>query len=322
MGGGVTGPETWWGVVWETTGGVYRVRRDDGREVDAFLRGRLKREARAGDRVVVGDRVRVSPESDAPDASWTIEEVGPRRTRIVRRSGPGRKPKAVAANVDRLAVVVSVTAPDPRLEVVDRFLVLAEGDDVPPVLVLNKVDLPGGDAVAGELGRLYEDVGYPVLRTSAETGEGIEAFGTLLAEGVSALVGPSGVGKSSLLNAVQPGLSLRTAAVSKRLERGRHTTVSSRLIPLPGGGLVADTPGFADVGLWGVGEDEVQRCFPEIAAAAEACRFRGCRHGDEPGCAVTEAVAEGRIAASRVASFRVLRDEARQDARRGRRSGE
>lgn len=318
----VTGPVEHWGTVWETTGGVYRVHRDDGTEVEAFLRGRLKREIRAGDRVVVGDRVRVAPEVGVDETSWTIEEVAPRRTRIVRRSGPGRKPKAVAANVDRLVVVVSVTAPEPRLEVVDRFLVLAEVDEVPAVIVLNKVDLPGAAETADELQVLYEAVGYPVLRTSAETGTGIEALSDLLSEGLSALVGPSGVGKSSLLNAVQPGLALRTAAVSKRLERGRHTTVSSRLIPLAVGGLVADTPGFADVGLWGVGEAEVERCFPEISEASTACRFRGCRHGDEPGCAVTEAVGEGRIAPSRVASFRALRDEARQDARRGRRPGE
>ncbi len=291
----------------------------DGVEVDAFLRGRVKREARAGDRVVVGDRVRVVRERQGDEDAWTIEEVAPRRTRIVRRSGPGRKPKAVAANVDRLVVVVSLKAPDPRLEIVDRFLVLGEFDDVPLLMVLNKLDLPGAPAVAEQLGPLYTRVGYDVLATSARTGDGIDDLSARLGEGVSALVGPSGVGKSTLLNAVQPGLDLRTGAVSRRLGRGRHTTVSSRLVPLESGGLVADTPGFGEVGLWGLGEREIEGAFPEIASVAAECRFRGCRHRDEPGCAVKDAVEDGEIAASRLESLRVLAAEARKDARAGRR---
>ncbi|MEK9499955.1 ribosome small subunit-dependent GTPase A [Gaopeijia maritima] len=311
-----------WGEVWETTGGVYRVELGGGEQVDAFLRGRLKREARAGDRVVVGDRVRVVSEPGADESTWTIEEVEPRRSQIVRRSGPGRKAKAVAANVDRLVVVASVVAPDPRPEVIDRLLVLAESDEVPAVLVLNKVDLPGGEASAKALSAIYRPIGYDVRTVSAETGEGLPPLAALLSEGVSAFVGPSGVGKSSLLNAIHPGLSLRTGDVSRRLQRGRHTTVSSRLIPLPGGGLVADTPGFADVGVWGVGESEVERCYPEIARWAEQCRFRGCAHAGEPGCAVIEAIEAGEIAPSRLESFRLLRDEARADARHGgRRNG-
>lgn len=311
-----------WGEVWETTGGVYRVELGGGEQVDAFLRGRLKREARAGDRVVVGDRVRVVSEPGADESTWTIEEVEPRRSQIVRRSGPGRKAKAVAANVDRLVVVASVVAPDPRPEVIDRLLVLAESDEVPAVLVLNKVDLPGGEASAKALSAIYRPIGYDVRTVSAETGEGLPLLAALLSEGVSAFVGPSGVGKSSLLNAIHPGLSLRTGDVSRRLQRGRHTTVSSRLIPLPGGGLVADTPGFADVGVWGVGESEVERCYPEIARWAEQCRFRGCAHAGEPGCAVIEAREAGEIAPSRLESFRLLRDEARADARHGgRRNG-
>jgi ribosome biogenesis GTPase len=311
-----------WGDVRETTGGVYRIHLDEGTEVEAFLRGRLKREARAGGKVVIGDRVRIASELQGDETVWTIEEVGPRRTRIVRRSGPGRKPKAVAANLDRLVVVQSLRAPDPRLEVVDRFLVLAEVDEVPALLVLNKTDLDGAAAEADRLEALYAGVGYAVLRTSPVTGEGIETLAEQLSTGVSALVGPSGAGKSTLLNAIQPDLELRTGEVSRLLGRGRHTTVSSRMIPLEGGGLVADTPGFGEVGLWGVGEAEVERCFPEIAEVAAGCRFRGCRHAEEPGCAVKEAVAEGTLVASRLASLKALREEARSDARKGRRPGE
>ncbi|NNK62786.1 MAG: ribosome small subunit-dependent GTPase A [Gemmatimonadetes bacterium] len=315
-------PDDLWGEVRESTGGVYRVYLDDGSEVEAFLRGRLKREARAGDKVVIGDRVRIGSEHQGDEIVRTIEEVAPRRTRIVRRSGPGRKPKAVAANLDRLVVVQSLRAPDPRLEVIDRFLVLAEVDEIPALLVLNKTDLEGAAEQADLLEALYRDVGYSVLRTSPVTGEGIPALAEALSTGVSALVGPSGAGKSTLLNAVEPGLELRTGIVSRVAGRGRHTTVSSRMIPLSGGGLVADTPGFGDVGLWGVGEAELERCFPDIARYGEGCRFRGCRHLEEPGCAVKEAVEEGWIAPSRLASFSALREEARADARKGRRPGE
>lgn len=308
-----------WGDVWGSLGGVYTVRLGDGVEVEAFLRGRVKRQARAGDRVVVGDRVRLGTEVQGDEKVWTIEEVAPRRSQIVRRSGPGRKPKAVAANLDRLLVVVSLRSPDPRLEIMDRFLVLAEVDGVPAVVVLNKTDLEGAQELADRLEPIYAEIGYPVLRTSAETGEGIDELGALLSSGVSALVGPSGVGKSTLLNAVQPGLQLRTGEVSKRLGRGRHTTVAARLLPLEAGGLVADTPGFGEVGLWGIGEAEVERVFPEIAARAPGCRFRGCRHLEEPDCAVKAAVDAGEVAGSRLESFRLLRAEAREDARSGRR---
>ncbi len=308
-----------WGEVWKAAGGVYRVRLTGGRMVEAFLRGRLKRESRAGDRVVVGDRVRVAivGGGGGGEGSWTIEEVAPRRTQVVRRSGPGRRAKVVAANVDRLVVVIAVVAPDPRREVIDRLLVLAEVDRVGALLVLNKVDLPGGAGVADELEELYTGVGYAVIRASAETGKGVALLAERLSEGLSALVGPSGVGKSSLLNAIDPTLDLRTGEVSARSQRGRHTTVASRLIALPRGGVVADTPGFADVGVWGVGEAEVERCFPEIARESAGCRFRGCHHAAEPGCAVRAAVEAGGIAPSRLASYHVLREEARHDARGG-----
>lgn len=306
------------GVVHATGGGVYTVVTDEGRSLEASLRGRLKQEARAGDKVVVGDRVRLASTPGGDEESWVIEAVLPRSSSIVRRSGPGRRAKAVAANLDRLVVVTAVREPDPRPEVVDRLLVLAEADGVPAVLVLNKVDLPGGRAVADRLGRIYGGAGYPVVATSIVTGEGLEELRERLCEGTSALVGPSGVGKSSLLNAVEPDLDLRTAALSRKVGRGRHTTVSARLIPLGCGGLVADTPGFAEVGVWGVDPTEVDLCFPEFRTLRDHCRFRGCSHLHEPGCAVLEAVEDGRVAAERHRVYGLLRAEAEED--RGRRN--
>lgn len=297
------------GTVLETGGGRYRVALDDGRRVEASIRGRLKLEDRTGDRVVIGDRVQVA-ETDAED--FTIEEVLPREREIVRRKPGGRGPKVVAANLERLLAVVAVAAPDPRRELVDRLLVVAEANALEAVLVLNKIDLGSEQEEIRELARRYDEVGYPVLETSARTGAGLLELREWMCRGSSALVGPSGVGKSSLLNAVQPDLDLRVGELSRKVGRGRHTTVSARLIELECGGLVADTPGFGDVGLWGVDPDVLDRCFPEFVPHLGGCRFRQCTHLHEPGCAVRLAVEEGTIDPERFESYERLLAEAEE----------
>jgi len=298
------------GTVYAAGGGVYQVRLDSGDLVEAALRGRLKQERRTGDKVVIGDRVAVVEQG----GSWAVEEVAPRSSELVRRGLLGRRAKVVAANVERVLVVVAARDPDVSLTLVDRLLVVAEASGVHPVLVVNKVDLPGGAERAGALAALYEPLGYGVLALSAATGEGVEALAQALRNGTSALMGPSGAGKSSLLNALHPELDLRIGDLSRKTGRGRHTTVSSRLIPLECGGTVADTPGFGDVGLWGVDPEEVADCFPEIRRLAEGCRFRGCAHLKEPDCAVRGAVAQEEMAESRYRSYVVLRDEAKAQA--------
>lgn len=276
---------------------------DDGRRVEASLRGRLKQ---GSGRVVIGDRVSVAPhDSDA----WTIESVEERTSELVRRGRGGRVPKPLAANLDRVFVVVSLKQPPANTDLVDRLLVLVESSGMHPVLVLNKVDLEGAADVAEELAGLYGGLGYETLRVSARSGAGLEALEAELCRGTSALMGPSGVGKSTLLNAIDPSLGLRTGELSGKGGTGRHTTVSSRLIELGCGGLVADTPGFSDVALWGVAPEDVAGCFPEFEGA-ETCRFRMCTHVEEPDCGVREAVDEGRIPRSRYASYRTLREEA------------
>jgi ribosome biogenesis GTPase len=285
---------------------VYRVALDEGPEVDAVLRGRLKLEARTGDRVIIGDRVRVEPAADA----FTIEEVEPRVRQVVRRVPGGRRAKAIVANLDTLVVVMAARAPDPQPDSIDRLLAIAESDSIEAVLVLNKVDLPGARERAEQLVALYRRVGYEVHAVSAASGEGMPGLREVLCRGSSALVGPSGAGKSSLLNALEAGLELRTGEISRRGERGRHTTVSSRLIRTSCGTAVADTPGFGDVGVWGVTPEELEECFREFRPLLDQCRFRRCAHVHEPGCAVREALADGRIAPSRYQSYVTLRTEA------------
>jgi ribosome biogenesis GTPase len=294
------------GTVYETGGGVYRVALDEGDVVDAVLRGRLKQEARTGDKVVIGDRVRVEPAAEG----YAIEEVEPRVRSVVRRGPGGRKAKVVAANLDTMVVVMAARSPDPLAESIDRMFVIAEADGLEGVLVFNKLDLVEARAAADQLAAVYRGVGYEVHLVSARTGEGIQGLREVLCRGTSALVGPSGAGKSSLLNVLEPGLALRTGELSRRGERGRHTTVSSRLIRISCGSAVADTPGFGDVGVWGVAASELQHCFREFRPLLDECRFRRCAHVHEPDCAVREAVREGRIAESRYQSYVALRQEA------------
>jgi ribosome biogenesis GTPase len=253
---------------------------------------------------VVGDRVRTVEQEEG---GWTIEAVADRASELARRAPGGgrRRAKVLVANVDQIVAVFAVTHPAPRLRMLDRFLVLADASGVDAVIVANKVDLARGDE--GAVFEPYEAIGYPVIHTSAADGTGVPELRTALCGHISAMAGPSGVGKSSLLNALQPGLSLRTGEVSETVRKGRHTTVSSRLIPLRCGGYVADTPGLRELGLWDVASDELDLHFPELLPHLDLCRFgRSCTHTHEPGCAVREAVERGDVSAARYASYVAL----------------
>ncbi len=282
------------------------MRLEDQRDIEASLRGRLKRQQRTGSRVVIGDVVTLGTSGDA----WTIESVDDRSTEFVRRGQGRRAPKLLAANLDKAFMVVAAKNPDATVELIDRLLMLSEASGMHPVLIINKLDLSGAPEVSQRFAPMYRAVGYEVLSVSAETGEGIELLRTHMCEGTSTLIGPSGVGKSSLLNAVDPELELRIGELSRKTRTGRHTTVSSRIISLTCGGLVADTPGFGDVTLWGVTPEEVAGCFPEFAEPADHCRFRGCTHTHEPDCGVKSAVEAGEIFDSRYKSYLTAREEA------------
>jgi ribosome biogenesis GTPase len=272
------------------------------------LRGRLKLEQRTGDRIVAGDVVRVDP---GDGGSLTIEAVEPRTSELARRApGRSRRAKVIVANIDRVMMVFAAREPEPNRRLLDRFLVLAEVNRLDSLIVLNKVDQVDADAASAFLAP-YENVGYETLRTSATAGTGIDGLREHLCGARSVVTGPSGVGKSSLLNVVQPGLSLRIGEVSAAVNKGQHTTVSARLIPLQCGGYVADTPGLRELGLWRIDPDELPDCFPEFADLIGTCRFaRSCSHTHEPGCAVRSAVEAGAVDAGRYASYVTLREEA------------
>lgn len=290
------------GIVLERDGAAYRVLTPAG-EVRAVLRGKVKRDT---PRVVVGDRVTLDAEGEGGVRG--IAGVAARSSLLARRVPEGRGTRPVVANVDQVLVMAATVDPVPIPQLLDRLLVVAEANDLPAAVILNKTDLDPGTALADRL----RGAGYPVHLTSARTGEGLEALRATLAGRESVVTGPSGVGKSSLLNALDPGLGLRTGELSERIRRGRNTTVSAVMVPLAGGGFLVDTPGFSEVGLWGLAPRDLAHCFPEFRLLVERCRFPDCSHVHEPGCTVREAVAAGTVAADRHESYRVLLEELRE----------
>ncbi|MCL4440915.1 MAG: ribosome small subunit-dependent GTPase A, partial [Firmicutes bacterium] len=264
------------GIVTKAYGGFYYVS-GGGETLQCTLRGVLKHrkvDVRAGDRVAV---MRSSGGS-------VVEEVFPRKNALVRPP---------VANVDRVVMVFAVKDPDPSLMLLDRFLIQSGYEAVEPVICFNKTDLLP-DKVTDFI-EAYVFAGYTVLRTSTRSGLGIEELRELLLEGVTVFAGPSGVGKSSLLNAVQPGLSLKTGEIGQKIKRGKHTTRHVELIPLESGGLVADTPGFSSLHLPEIEKGQLCFHYPEMERFISGCRFTGCLHRVEPDCAVKEAVGGGKI---------------------------
>jgi len=278
----------------------------DDRIVLARLRGRLKQGKAKGDLVAVGDRVEVW-ESEGEEAM--IESVEPRERALIRRDPrpQGLYEQVIVANPDQAMFIFSCADPAPKMRMLDRFLVIAEEQKIPPVIVANKVDLLDRAQVINLFGH-YEGIGYPMLFTSATTGEGIEVFRDTLKGKLTVFAGPSGVGKSSLLNAVQPGLALRVKEIRQGTRKGKHTTVERTLFKLDFGGYVADTPGLRGLVLWDIQPEELDAYFPEMRQLVSKCKYSDCAHLDEPGCAVRAAVEEGRIHPARYESYKLLRE--------------
>jgi ribosome biogenesis GTPase len=286
-----------WGLVTRAIGAAFDVQVGD-RTLTCNTTGNLRKEAgRISSPVVVGDRVLAE---SLQDGTGLIREVAARRTEF-RRVRPRKPPQVLAANIDQALVAVAAAEPQPNFAMVDRFLLAVRAAGLPAVLVVTKADLMTPEA--RERFRIYEGAAWPVLFTSSAMKEGLEAVRALVEDRVSLITGTSGVGKSSLLNALQPGLGLQVGEVSESTGKGKHTTRDFRLIPLDGGGWVADTPGMRDLYVWDVPQELVYLGFPELEPYIGLCRFSNCRHTGEPGCAIARAVEEEAIHPWRLESF-------------------
>jgi len=302
------------GVVLEGTGGVWQVRAESGETHEASLRGRLKQEREESKKLAVGDRVVL--EIDQRGAVWAIAEILPRHSQLARRApGEGQGERIVAANLDQVVVVFAAAKPEPHRRMLDRFLVIAEANSLESRIVVNKIELVDRAEAERDFAD-YVAAGYPVHFTSVKQRIGLDQLHDELAGRTSALSGPSGVGKSSLMNAMYPGLNLRVGEISESVNKGRHTTVGALLHPLPDSGFVVDTPGLREVGMWGLASDHLDQCFRELRPFIPECKFGNCTHRVEPGCAVRAAVAAGSVSGERYDSYLRLRDEIEQSERK------
>lgn len=269
------------GQIIQGVGGIYKVMLN-GEVVDAIARGRLKKE---GIKPVIGDRVCLEKEAD----SFAVTKVLERKNCLIRPA---------VANIDQIVVVIAAAQPDPNFKQTDKLLVMLERAGYPVVICINKTDLKDGET----FGAVYEATGYPVIYVSSTENSGIEELKAVLKDKITAFAGCSGVGKSSLINAIDPGYVLETGAVGK-IKRGRHTTTHAKLLPLYFGGYIADTPGFSVVDIAHIPKEALYQCFPEMREPALKCRFVGCSHTSELGCAVIEKYREGAIPEPRYESY-------------------
>lgn len=288
------------GLIVRSQSGFYTVETETG-SFNCHLRGRLKQGKRLGDLVAVGDWVEISPQTGG---AGMIEAVLPRR-HLLSRMAPtpqGEYQQIIIANPDQTVFIFACAAPEPHLGMLDRLLVMAEKQGIPVLIVANKVDLVEAIQAQALFSR-YEHLGYPLIYTSAKSGLGIPELAGKLRGKLSVFAGPSGVGKSSLLNSIQPGLGLAIRSVSQVTEKGRHTTVVRQLFPLEGGGYVADTPGLKALALWDIRPEELDGYFPELRGLVAGCQFSDCTHVHEPGCAVQAALMRGEVHPERYASY-------------------
>ncbi len=304
------------GTVIRNTGSHYVVADDNDStvEVNCKVKGNFRiKGIRSTNPVAVGDHVTAGP--PGPDGTAYITAISPRRNYIIRRaSNLSKESHIIAANIDCAMLVAALAHPATSTTFIDRFLATATAYNVRALLVINKIDLledPEDHELLEAVEYLYRSIGYEVMSVSARTGEGMDALRERLRGKVTLVSGNSGVGKSTLINGLIPGLDLRTAEISAAHDTGMHTTTFSELFRLPGGGAIIDTPGVRGFGTIDFDKYEVAHYFPELFELSKDCRFGNCTHTHEPGCAVLAALDEGRIAASRYASYLSILDDAK-----------
>ena len=284
------------GFIVKTYNSFYYVQ-DGDKTIACKVRGRLKKERYS---LMVGDEIQYSM---AGHGEGVIEEILPRRTMLKRPA---------VANVDQVVLTFAAANPDISATLVDKLLVLAESSRLSIIICINKADLANEEEMLA-LARLYKSIGYPIILSSVKTGAGIADLREQLYGKITAFAGPSGAGKSSLLNEVEPGLTLATGEISTKIGRGKHTTRFAQLLPLPGGGFVVDTPGFSATEFMEMELIHLSWYFPEIAVKSSECKFSTCLHDREPQCAIKEAVQQGIIAKSRYDSYKQILEELREN---------
>lgn len=293
------------GLVRKSTGSWYQVLGEDGAKYDCRIRGKFRTKGiKTTNPIAVGDWVKFELEQDQESA--VIYELEPRRNYIIRKSvNLSKQTQIIGANLDQAVLVVTLASPPTSLGFIDRFLVTAEAYDVPAVLVFNKLDLfsEEGLEVLQAYKSIYENIGYLCYEVSARTGTNIEELKALLKDRVTLVSGHSGVGKSTLINSLVPGSILKTGNISEWSDKGKHTTTFAEMIDLPFGGKLIDTPGIRELGIVDIEKQELSHFFPEMRKLLNKCRFNNCRHINEPGCVVLEAIELGDIDTSRYDSY-------------------
>ncbi len=302
------------GIVIQSTGSWYEVS-VEGRRFQARLRGKMRQTISGlSNPIAVGDRVLLA--QDGEDGDTTIEDILPRNNYIIRRSPRNKHHKhIVASNLDQAFLVVTLSHPRTSLGFIDRFVVNTATYHIPTSLVFNKADRlePEERVRQHEVAELYQSLGHPTFLVSAKSGEGLPSLRDALRNKVTLLAGHSGVGKSSLANALEPGLGLKVREVSTASGKGMHTTTYATMHALDMGGFLVDTPGIKEFGIVDLEREEVGHYFPEIAERMEHCRFHNCLHLGEPGCAVLEALDRGEIAGSRFDSYQSILEDTGQE---------
>jgi ribosome biogenesis GTPase len=293
------------GLVIKSTGSWYQILSDTGKQVDCRIQGKFRmKDIKTTNPIAVGDRVEFELEPELE--TGVITHLEDRKNYIIRKSvNLSKQAQIIAANLDQAFLIVTLASPRTSLGFIDRFLVTAEAYDIPASIIFNKLDLfsEEGLEILASYEKIYTDLGYPCYHVSAKEGTHIEQIQALLQNKVTLISGHSGVGKSTLINAILPEAKVRTGAVSDWSDKGQHTTTFAEMYTLPFGGYLIDTPGIRELGIIDIEQQELGHFFPEIRNRMNDCRFHNCRHINEPGCAVLEAVENGEIEPSRYDSY-------------------